>query len=118
MTANRSQRRRATEPPLADGIVRDPTTSELREPYCVLLMDDAGTISGIVHTLGNGVTLTRTYWPGHADHRWPPTRVATTAQQARYMLAERPRHNVAVPASVVQELCRGTNLAFTSPEPQ
>lgn len=103
--------------PLAPGIVRDPTTSELTEPYCVLSMDDAGDMQAMVYALGSGVTMTRTYWPGHADYRWPPTRVAMTAMQAREMTAARPQHMVAVPESVVREMFPGWNLAFTATDP-
>jgi|SRR5579859_990385 len=104
--------------PLAPGIASDPTTSELTEPYCVLSQDDNGSVAAMVYTLEKGVTLTRTYWPGHADVRWPPTRLATSPQQARWLLAERPMQMVAVPESVVQQMYRGWNLALTDWNPQ
>jgi hypothetical protein len=118
MTQHRAKPRPSTEPPLADWIVRDAITAELDEPYCVLNFDDDGQVQAIVHMLGYGVAMTRTYWPGHADHRWPPTRVARTPQVARWMLAERPAQFVAVPESVVQQMYPGWNLAFTSPNPE
>ena len=109
--------RPSPDEPLAPGIILDPVTSELSEPYCVLQMDDQGAISAMVYDHASYV-ITRTYWPGHADWRWAPTRVATTQQQARWLLAERPANLVAVIESVVQEMFRGQNLAFTSPNPQ
>lgn len=102
--------------PLDPGIVLDPTTSELTEPYAVLTMDDDGAIQAMVYTL-ESITVTRTYWPGHADVRWPPTRVATTPQQVRQMTAERPQHMVAVPESVVWQMYQGWNIACTAPTP-
>jgi len=108
--------------PLADNIIPDAITSELEEPYCVLSYDDDGKVQAMVNTLGpalgHTVTMTRTYWPGHADWRWPPTRVAKTAQQARWMLAEQPPQMVAVPESLVWTMYRGFNIAFTNPEPE
>lgn len=104
--------------PLAPNIIPNAITADLEEPYCVLNYDEAGDVQAIVNSLGNGVTLTRTYWPGHADWRWPPTRVARTAQTARWMLAEQPPQMVAVPESVVWAMYKGWNLAFTNPNPE
>jgi len=107
--------------PLRTPIVRNSLTSELTEPYCVFMQDDDGQVSTVVYKMGpeeNYTPFTRTYWPGHADERWQPTKLATTAPQAREMLAERPMHMVALPESLVWEMYRGWTYSITAPTPE
>lgn len=40
--------------PLSPGIVRDPTTNVLTEPYCVLTMDNAGVTQAMVYDTTTG----------------------------------------------------------------
>lgn len=107
--------------PLDGLIVRNDVTSELTEPYCVFWQDDDGQVSAIVYTVGpqgNATYTTRTYWPGRADQRWQPTKAATTAPQAREMLAARPQQMIAIPESLVWSMYRKMTLALTAATPE
>ncbi len=109
-------------------IIDDPTTISLREPYCVLWLDDADErgqrgVSTMVHRFLNSsddgeMTLTRSYRPGHADSRWPPTVLAITPGEVRLAFNVRPAQKVAVPVSLVQQMYKGWNLALVYPRPE
>jgi hypothetical protein len=107
--------------PLEPPIVGNAVTSTLMEPYCVFMQDDNGDVSAIVYTMGpqgDSVLFTRTYWPGHADERWQPTKLATTPEQARWLLAERPMQMIALPESLVQSMYRGWTFSLTAATPE